>query len=157
MNGKVMENGRQFQVNLYQRSIGDVVKLQVVRHGEPLTISVAVLDREDDPARFARMVSGGENLIPQLGIMGLDLDREMRSMVPGLRRSSGVVVAALVADGPYWKALFQPGDAIYGVNGTAVHSLRGLRAAMVALDQGEPAVVQLERQGRMLFLPFELE
>ncbi len=157
MNGKVMENGRQFQVNLYQRSIGDVVKLQVVRNGEPLTISVAVLDREDDPSRFARLVSGGENLIPQLGIMGLDLNREMRSMVPGLRRSSGVVVAALVADGPYWKVLFQPGDAIYAVNGTAVHSLRDLRAALVALDQGEPVVVQLERRGRMLFIPFELE
>ncbi len=157
MNGKEMENGRQFHVNLYQRSIGDVVKLKVLRNTETLTVNVAVLDREDNPARFARMMSRRQNLIAELGILGLDLDRKLGSMLPPLRRSSGVIVAALVVDGPYWKTLFQSGDAIYGVNGTPVHSLSDLRSAMAAVEPAHPVVVQLERRGQMVFVPFELE
>ena len=157
LNGKAMENGRQFQVNLYQRSIGDVVKLQILRDREPLTVNVAVLNREDDPSRFSRMVSREQNLVPELGILGLDLNRELHTMIPGLRHTSGVIVCALVADGPYWKTLFQPGDAIYGINSAAVHSLSDLREALRILQEGGSAVVQLEREGRIQFIPFQVE
>ena len=103
------------------------------------------------------MVSRRQNLIAELGILEVDLDRKLGSMLPPLRRSSGVIVGALVADGPYWKTLFQPGDAIYRVNRTAVHSLSDLRSAMAAVEPGHPVVVQLERQGQMVFVPFELD
>jgi S1-C subfamily serine protease len=50
-----------------------------------------------------------------------------------------------------------PGDVIHGVNRTAIAGLPELRAALDALDVGQPAVLQLERQGALLYLPFTVE
>ena len=44
LDGKVMENARQFQVNLYPR-VGEVVKLEVVRGDVRATYSVSPIDR----------------------------------------------------------------------------------------------------------------
>ena len=53
-----------------------------------------VLEREDDPGRLAELVTRDQNMIQKLGILGIELNREIREMLPPLRRSAGVVVAA---------------------------------------------------------------
>ena len=47
LDGKPMENGRQLQVNLYRRSVGELVSLDLFRDGQPLKVSVAVTERKD--------------------------------------------------------------------------------------------------------------
>ena len=94
LDGKLMENARQFNVNIYQRTIGDVVEIKALRGSEELTANVAVLEREDDRGRLATMVTRDQNMIQKLGILGIELNREIRAMLPPLRRSAGVAVAA---------------------------------------------------------------
>jgi serine protease Do len=157
MDGKAMENARQFHVNLYQRAIGDVVKLEILREGKARTHNVAVLEREDDPDLFARLVSRQQNLIEPIGVLAIDLNRNVEKMLPPVRQSAGAVVAARVAEGPYWSELFEPGDVIYQVNRTPTPGVKELREALAALTAGDAVVVQLERRGKMQYAVFELE
>jgi len=64
---KAMENGRQFDVNLYSRSVGDHVILEIQRGEIDKIIKVEIRERPNDPGRFSDMVSPERNLIPKLG------------------------------------------------------------------------------------------
>ncbi|MBI3696976.1 MAG: trypsin-like peptidase domain-containing protein [Acidobacteria bacterium] len=157
LDGKVMENARQLEVNLYRRPIGEKVALEVLRGSEKLTLEVPVIEREDDPQRFADMVNPEDNLVPKLGILGIEIDRKIAEMLPDLRKEYGVVVAARAARSPYSGNGPQPGDVIYAINGVTTKSIAGLRSALANLKAGEPVVLQIERSGRLMFLALELE
>jgi serine protease Do len=157
LDSKVMENGRQFQVNLYRYSIGDVVNLEILRGQEQKGVQVAVLERSKDPERFRRMVSRERNLIPQLGILAIGVNRDLAKLLPVLRKPGGVIVAALVADGPYWKNEFQPGDVIHAINRTPVGDLPDLRKALEPVQPGNAIAVQIERERDMFFAVFQFE
>ncbi len=158
LDGKPMENGRQFQVNFYTRGIGDTVALDVLRGDERLTLKVPVAERPDDPLRFAGMVRPEEHLVPRLGILGLNLDARLADMLPDLQQMEGVVVAAIGADVPFSpQGSFKPGDVIHALNRKPVANLTDLRAALAALKPGDAAVVQIERDGRFMYLAFALD
>jgi serine protease Do len=156
MNGKTMENARQFDVNLYQMGIGDVATLDILRGAKEQTIRVAVLERTDDPDRFARMVNREANEIERLGVLGLEITPEIERMLPPLRGSAGVIVAARVADGPQINRRFQVGDVIYSVNGVVASGLAELRRQIGELKPGEPAAIFLERMGKTRFVALEM-
>jgi len=117
LNGKLMTNARQLDVNLYRYSVGQKVNLEVLRGGSKLTYAVPVTQREDDPQRFADMVDPTKNVVPKLGILGIAIDRKVAELLPELRNSYGVVVAARGGDTPYTGDSLQLGDVIYSVNG----------------------------------------
>ncbi len=158
LDGKPMENGRQFEVNLYRRKIGDLVTLQVLRGSDTLNVKVSVAERQDDANRFLEMVSPERNLISKLGILGLDLDDKIAGYLPGLRTPAGVVVASRVSNVYYYdQEVFQPGDVIHAINTKPIQNLAELRAALENFRPYDPIVVQVERQGQFRFISFELE
>lgn len=63
MNGKPLENARQMEINLYRRPLAEKVSLEILRRSVKLTFEVPVIQREDDPQRFADMVSPEANMI----------------------------------------------------------------------------------------------
>ena len=63
-----MENGRQFDVNLYSRSVGDHVILEIQRGEIDKIIKVEIRERPNDPGRFSDMVSPERNHNPKQGI-----------------------------------------------------------------------------------------
>ena len=158
LDGKVMENGRQFTVNFYTRGIGDVVTLQVLRGQRRLTLRAPVAERADDPMRFAGLVRPEEHLVPKLGVLGLNMDERIAAMLPDLRQPEGVVIAAIASDAPVSRqGALAPGDVIHAVNGKPVTSLAQLRTLIGELKPGAPAVLQVERDGRRMFFAFELD
>ena len=48
-------------------------------------------------------------------------------------------------------------DVIYAVNRTPVSGLAELRSVLDALKEGDPVVLQLERDGELMYLAFTLE
>jgi serine protease Do len=157
MDNKIMENGRQFDVNLYRRNIGDDVKLEIIRGSERLNISVKVIERDDDPFRFIEMVNPTENLVPQLGILGIDLNSRIEEMLPRLRKKFGVLVAAISGETPAIDDMLYPGDVIYAVNGSEITGLFSLRSELEKYQAGDAVVLQLQRQGKLMFLSLLLE
>ncbi len=156
INGKRMENGRQFYVNLYNRAVGDIVSLAVLRGAEEVTFRVAVIERIDDPSRFVDMVSPEKNLIPELGILGLDLLKEVARMFPIIRNRSGVVVAARAYDAPFWRSGLIPGDIIHEINTVQVKNIEDLRRQLKSLKTYSPVVLLIEREGKYLYVDFEM-
>ena len=74
LDGKRMENGRQFDVNLYSRDINDTVVLEILRAGQKMAVTVKVEERADDYSKFIQFVTPEENLIDQFGILALELN-----------------------------------------------------------------------------------
>lgn len=157
LNGKFMENGRQFDVNLYKYSIGEQVNVEIVRGAERKVVQVEVAERPDDLDRFVDLVNPQENLIPKLGILGIDINRRIEEMLPGLRKRFGVLVAAISADTPIASDILRPGDVIYSINGTEVTSLSNLRTELDKLSAGDAVVLHIQRLRKMMYLPLELE
>ena len=157
VDGKVMENGRQFQVTLYRRFVGDVVTLEVMRNGETIKFPIA-MDERNDAFNLAGTADPRENLVAKLGILGVTLNPQIAAMVPIQRVNSGVLVASTVQgaidarDGG-----LAAGDVIHAVNRTPVQHLSALRAAIDALKPGDPVVLHLERRGELLYVAFSIE
>jgi serine protease Do len=157
VNGKTMENARQLETNLYRYAMGDKVAIEVLRGNAKMTYSVAIAARDDDPQRFADMVDPTKNLVPKLGILGIDIDRKVAEMVPDLRKKYGVVVAALGGESPYSGDALKPGDVIHAVNTEPVSSVAALRTALDALKDTDPLVLEVERDSRLVFVTMEIE
>jgi serine protease Do len=156
LDGKPMENGRQFDVTLYQRPIGSKVQLEIGRGLQRITLPVSVVERQDQVDRLREMVSPGENLISRLGILGLDLTPELARLLPNLRSPNGVVIAGVASDAQAPSGLV-PGDVIYAVNGDAVRTLADLRAAVDKLPASSSPVLQVGRQGQLRFVTVSVE
>jgi serine protease Do len=157
MDGKVMENGRQFDVNVYRRRIGESVDLAVLRDGKSLRLSVKVIARPAPATRFLTMVDPERNLVPELGILVLDRTPEIERLLPSLRRKTGVVVAGRSAEAPFWKGGLLPGDVIYAINNKPVGRIDDMRRIVGALKAYDAVVIQIERQGHLQFVAFEFE
>ena len=156
LDGKAMENARQFDVNLYRRKPGETVRLALHRGTGPLEVDVGVVARDEDDDRFLALVTPERNLIPRLGVLALELDEKLRGAVGQLRGREGVLVAARAASGDDGNEL-RTGDVIYAVNGVSVLGLAELRAAVERPEAGQPLVLHVEREGRLLYVVVELE
>jgi len=157
LDGKPMQNARQFDVNLYGRRVGRKVKLRVVRGGKSRKIDVEVIERPDQNVTFASMVTPERNLIPELGVLALDLTPQLQQMLGGLRIPSGVLVAARSIDAPFWTMGILPGDVIHAINSSPVSTLKDLRGALARFKVYDPVVLHVERGGRLLYVAFEME
>jgi serine protease Do len=158
LDGKEMENGRQLQVGLYRRLVGDVVTLEVVRGTATTKVPVAMAERQDPFADLSDQIDPRLNLVPRLGVLGVNVDQRIAALLPALRVRSGVVVASTVSgaidarDGG-----LAPGDVVHAINRTPVTSLADLRNALDRLGPGDPVVLQLERGGELMYLAFTVE
>jgi serine protease Do len=77
LDGKPMENGRQLQVSLYRRLVGDVVSLDILRDGQSMKVPVAMVERQDPLAGLSASTDPRQNLVPRLGILAVNLDRRI--------------------------------------------------------------------------------
>lgn len=157
LNGKAMENARQLDVGLYRFPVGDSVNLEVLRGANHLTMDVAITAEDDDPQRFADLVNPEKNLIPKLGILGIEIDRRLAPMLPDLRKEYGIVVAARAAGAEAMDVDLRPGDVIYSINNEPTATIASLATALGQLKSGDPVVLQVERDGQLMYVAFEVE
>jgi serine protease Do len=157
LDGKPMENGRQFNVNLYGKQIGKKVRIEYERGGKESSMQVEVVERPGDRKRLADLVRPEDNLIGEFGILALNLTPQIAAMLPGLRKPEGVVVAARSAGTPGWVDSFIPGDVICEINNDPVKNLSALRTVVKKYHPGDAVVVLVQRGGHMHYVSFELD
>ena len=157
LDGKRMENGRQFRINVYTRGTAEQVAIEVQRGARRMTVRVPVAERQTDTMRLTELVTS-QNSVPALGILALDLSPRIREILTGLRFETGVVVATVRSDTPFsHQGRLQPGDVIYSINGRRVESVEQLRSALDALKPHSPAAIQVEREGTLIYIAFRVE
>ena len=157
LDGKPMENGRQFRINVYTRGIGEQVAIAVRRGARTLTVRVPVAERANDAGQLDALI-GAQQAIPTLGVFALDLTAPIVEILPQLRKKAGAVVARVTPDTPYsQQGRLQPGDVIYALNGTPIVSVDTLKTAAAALKPSAAAVVLIERESTLMYLAFRVE
>jgi serine protease Do len=157
LNRRVMHNARQLEAYIYRSPMRQHVTLGILRGKDQLEINVPVIDTVDDPQRFADMVNPEDNLVPRLGILAIGIDKKLAEMLPNLRNSYGLVVAAGSTTDLTSGTGLQPGDVIYSVNGFPVTTVEALKKKLDQFKSGAAFVMQIERSGRLMYIPIELE
>jgi serine protease Do len=155
VDGKEIEDARQLENLVYQQSLSAIVDVTVKRDGKDLKFSIPVIERDDDPQRFADMVSPEKNLIRRLGILAIQITDKLSELLPELRHEYGVVVAARATDAP--GSVLQPGDVIYEINKTPTVSIDALRSVLDTLKPGDPIVLQVQRGTKLKYIALDLE
>jgi serine protease Do len=155
--GKPVNDVRHFATDLYAYKIGQSAEVGVLRNGKVQTVSVVVTERPDDPQRFADMVTGPDNLVNRLGILGVTIDPELKEALGDVRIPSGVLVAAKTPTSTLLGAGPQPGDIIHAINGTSVQDLPQLKQDLRNIKPGDTIVLQVERSGLFNYLVLESE
>ncbi|MGA2746847.1 MAG: trypsin-like peptidase domain-containing protein [Candidatus Sulfotelmatobacter sp.] len=142
---------------LYLHRLDQVVKLEVLRGTEKKTLYIPAIEQHDHMDELLDAVNPENSLIPRLGVLAIDLTPDLRSRLGDLRIPSGVVVVGRAADLIMPDTGLQAGDLIHQLNTTSIDSMDTLRAAVTALKSGDAVVLQVERDGGLQWVSFELE
>ena len=154
IDGAPVDSVPTFVMNVFLRKKGDSIRIGVVRGEGAFAFAVPVIEVGPGPTRFSDLADPGTHMIPRLGVIGVELGPEIAAFLPPARIDSGVVVTAISADHGDGAGLRQ-GDIIHALNGEPVTTLDGLRLGLRSLRAGAPAVLQVERTGRLLLLTFD--
>ena len=157
LDGKIIENGRQFDVNLYQRSVGESISLKLLRGADTVITQVVVAERPENINHYLETVSPERNLVEKIGVLAIDFDEFIATMMPRVRVDRGVVVAASAPPTLSWDGGLKPGDVIFNMNGLEIESITDLRRAVEELSVGDPVVFHIDRAGRQMYIAFEIE
>ena len=103
------------------------------------------------------LASPEKGMVPKLGILGIDVSEKLAGIIPPLLIGTGVVVAARTLDASSVETGLQAGDVIHAVNRAPVESLEALRRALRAIAPGQPVALQVEHQGKLAFVAFDME
>jgi serine protease Do len=142
---------------LYLHRLDQVVKLEILRGDERKTLYVPAIEQHDHMDELLDAVNPDNSLISRLGILAISLTDELRTRLGSLRLPSGVVVVGRAADLIMPDTGLQAGDLIHKLNTTSIDSMDGLRAAVGVLKPGDPVVLQVERDGGLMYVSFEME
>jgi len=153
LDGTPMESARDFQVALYRARLNQMLDLEILRDTEKIRTQVKVAERDDDPFRFLDLVKPELNKVSRLGIVGVAITNDLGPAMPDTRKPYGIIVAARTGESDYsGDGGLKLGDVIYSVNNAPVTTLEALRAALDRLKPIDPLVLQIERDGKLLYL-----
>jgi len=157
LDGAPVANLPGFETALFGRPHGNPVAIEVLRGSQKLSFTVPVVEEaESQFDDLAELVNPDKSLVRGLGILGVEITHEIAGMIEDLRVESGVIVAARAADATQETEL-KTGDVIHALNGAKIDSLEGLRAAVGRFKPGDAVALQIERDGILMFVAFELE
>ncbi len=158
LNGKRITTVHQLNANVFRLAPGTRVSIRIQRGEDGVDLPIVTEEQSGDALdQLADQVDPVNNLVPQLGIVGLDITKAVLQVLPELRRPSGVVVAARQANSPYTGAPLETGDVIYDVNRHVINNVGELRIFLSTIKSGQPAVLLVERDGHLIYVPLSLD
>ncbi len=150
VNGQPVEDANQLRLKIGMLPSGTDVKMNVLRDGKPLTLSVklgeypsteqrASLDKEQSNGGLEGVTV--QNITP-------DVAGDM-NLAP---HTKGVVVQEVSPSSRAAEAGLQPGDVIQQLNHRPVNDMRDYNQAMTSAKKDSPVLLLINRDGNNLFL-----
>jgi serine protease Do len=142
---------------LYLHRLDEVLKMEIRRGDEKKTLFIPAVEHHDQMDQLLDAANPDKSLVPRLGVLAIDLTDDLRGAIGSLRISSGVLVIGRAADLILPETGLQAGDVIHQLNTTPIDSMETLRTSLAGLKTGDPVVLQLERDGGLQYVSFEME
>jgi serine protease Do len=147
----------EFVAALYLHPADQVLKIDVLRGTSPMSFRVPVTVYHDAMDELSDVPDLQKNLIWELNVFVTDLDEKVRSLLHTDRSKSGIVVVAQGGGPNAVDTGLHPGDIIRALAHTPLQSVSQLRETLRTFKSGDPVVLQVERDGKLQYLAFEME
>ncbi len=158
LNGRPINTVHQLEAGVFRLAPGTKVNLRVERGSEVLDLPTITEEQAGSQLdAIADSVDTIKNLVPQLGIVGLDINKAVLEVLPDLRRPAGVVIAARKSSPPYSGPPLETGDVIYSVNRKVVNNVAQLQAVLSQIKPAGAAVLLVERNAHLIYIPLQLD
>lgn len=138
------------------RDTTEKVKLVVLRDGVQQGLSITPVEERSEFDAVSAQADPEKSLVPELGIIGVEIDRRIAATATGLRDPYGIIVVARAA-GATSEIPLQPRDVIRSVNNQKITTLQELRQAAHGLKPGAAVTLQIQRESRLMYVAFSLE
>jgi len=138
------------------RDSNNDVQLVVQRGTAQQSFSVPAIEVKSEFDTVSSMADAEKNLVAPLGILGIQIDERILSVAKGLRGPYGIIVAARVA-GATSEVPLAVGDVIRELNGKPMNTLDTLRSSLRSVPPGALITLQVQREGRLMYVTFSLD
>jgi serine protease Do len=155
VDGRIADSIPFVSFRLMSVETGAKVHFEVLRNKDRLAFDIPVVQAPHEMDQVASLADPEKNLVRPLGIIGVEIDKKIASMVDDLRDPFGIIVVARSTDAA--DVPLTVGDVIRSLNGQPMTTLDRLRSTLGALKAGSPIVLQIQRDQRLLFVAFTLD
>lgn len=151
-NGKKILNSTQLRQTVAQADPGETAKVNLLRDGREMPVSVVLGERPKDPdAREEQDNDAPEETSGEkLGLSTQTLTPEMAQQL-GYRNDDGVIISSVTSGSPADEAGLRRGDLIKEVNRTEVSTAQEFKRLISRLESGDSAVLLITRRGQNTF------
>jgi serine protease Do len=156
VDGQSADNLPTVNYNFRLRDSSENVKMVVQRGVMQIPLSLATIEERNELDSVSAMADTQKNVVPELGILGVEIDSRIASVARGLRDPYGIIVVARVA-GATSEVPLVARDVIRSINNAQVTTLDALREAVRALKPASPVTMQVQRDGRLMYVTFTME
>jgi serine protease Do len=129
----------------------------VLRGTSRMSFNIPVKVYHDKLEELADVPDLQKSLLRELRVFVTDLDGSVRSALAGVRSESGIVVLAQAAEPRTPDTGLKTGDIIRAIDRTPLQTVSQLQAIVRAFRPGDPVVLQVERNGKLQYLAFEMD
>ncbi len=153
--GKKVTSAKQLTEMVADTASGKPVPLKYLRDGRVQNTTIQIGERPSSKQVAERQLNDpaqGSKLGLSVGTVTPEIASELK-----LKVKSGVVIQSVQPGSPAAEAGLQPGDVIHRVNRTSVISVESLSGALRGLQNEKEAVLQVERNGQLSFIPVSFE
>jgi serine protease Do len=156
LDGQPVDNLPSVNYQFRLRDSPEKVKLVVLRDGVQQGLNIAAVEERSEFDSVSAQADPEKSLVSELGILGVEIDQRIAAAATGLRDPYGIIVVARAA-GAASEVPLQPRDVIRAVNSKKMSTLQDLRQAMSALKPGAAVTLQIQREGKLMYIPFTLD
>ena len=146
-----------FTAALYLHPIDRVLNIDVLRGTGRLSFKVPVTAYHDTVAELSDLPDLQKSLVRKLSIFVTELDGRVRPLLEATHGDTGIVVVAPTTGVNAVETGLQAGDIIRAIDRIPLQSISQLQTIVRELKSGDPVVLQVERSGKLQYLPFEME
>ncbi len=141
VNGKKVENTRELSKSIADTSVGDIVKIKVLRNGIEKKFRVKVVKREDN--RIAGLTPSKENEY-ELGIRVSELTSEIVRRF-NITETGGVIVINVELESHGMEAGVRIGDIIKEINHQPIETVKDYKNEIKKLKKGDSIQMFVKR------------
>jgi serine protease Do len=153
MNGKKVQSYDAFRNEIATMQPGSVIRLNGLRDGKPLELTVTLAER---PGTVAQAQKSAEQPEQSLGMQVQNLTKELADQL-GYPLGEGVIVTGVQSGGPAAEQGIQRGDLILSVNNHNVTNTKEFADAVKQAKKGGKALFLVKRGdgSQFVVVPFE--